>query len=160
MGEHGGLAVHDLSNVDKSKQDVLAVYAQDAKEKLAIFDDLYEKISAFKRIVNSRFSHKRVSVSDEGLRVSKNGDTDLDLEMLSSGEQHELVILYELLFRASSNSLILIDEPELSLHVDWQERWLEDLAETANLSSFRAIVATHSPEIIGDKWHLVVELLG
>lgn len=160
VGEHGGLAVPDLSNVDKSKQNVLAVYARDAKEKLAIFDDLYEKVSAFKRIVNSRFSHKRVSVSDEGLRVSKNGDTDLDLEMLSSGEQHELVMLYELLFRASSNSLILIDEPELSLHVDWQERWLEDLAETANLSSFRAIVATHSPEIIGDKWHLVVELLG
>ncbi len=159
VGEQGGLAVPDLSNVDESKQNVLAVYARDTKKKLAIFDDLYGKVSAFKRIVNSRFSHKQVSVSDKGLRVSKNGDTDLDLEMLSSGEQHELVIFYELLFRASSNSLILIDEPELSLHVDWQEQWLEDLAKTAQLSNFRAIVATHSPEIIGGKWPLVVELL-
>ena len=80
--------------------------------------------------------------------------------MLSSGEQHELVILYELLFRAKSNSLILIDEPELSLHVAWQERFVKDLEETARVSNFRAIIATHSPEIIGDRWDLTVELSG
>ncbi|MCY3628389.1 MAG: AAA family ATPase [Bacteroidota bacterium] len=158
VGEHGELAVPDLSKVDKSKQNVLAVYAKDAREKLEIFDDLYGKVNAFKKIVNSRFSHKQVSVSDRGFRVSKNGD-NLDLELLSSGEQHELVMLYELLFHASSNSLILIDEPELSLHVAWQEQWLDDLAETVKLSNFRAIVATHSPEIIDDNWHLVVELV-
>lgn len=80
--------------------------------------------------------------------------------MLSSGEQHELVILYELLFRTSDNSLILIDEPELSQHVAWQEKFVNDLEEMAEISHFRAILATHSPEIIADRWDLAVELNG
>ncbi len=158
--EQFNLEIPDLSKTDDAQRNVLAVYAKDVKEKLAVFDDLYHKVSTFKRIVNSRFSHKQVSVSKNGLLVSKNGETGLNLEMLSSGEQHELVMLYELLFHASSDSLILIDEPEISLHVTWQEKWLDDLEETAKLSNFRAIVATHSPEIIGYRRNLMVELNG
>ena len=159
-GEHPGLAIPDLSHVDDSQRGVLAVYAQDAKEKLAVFDELYDQVSTFKRIANSRFRHKRVAVSADGLSVARDDGTNLDLGKLSSGEQHELVMLYELLFRAPRNSLILIDEPELSLHVAWQEQWVKDLQETAALSGFRAIVATHSPEIIGDRWALTVALQG
>lgn len=159
-GEQPSFAIPDLSRVDESQRGVLAVYAQDAKAKLAVFDELYEKVSAFKRIASSRFRYKQVAVSAEGVRVAKDDGTTLDLEKLSSGEEHELVMLYELLFRASSNSLILIDEPELSLHVAWQEQWVTDLEETAKLSDFRAIIATHSPEIIGDRWALTVELHG
>lgn len=84
----------------------------------------------------------------------------LTLKKLSSGEQHELVMLYDLLFHASSNSLILINKPELSLHVAWQQEWLSDLEQMAELSDFRAMVATHSPDIIAEKWHLAVELTG
>ncbi len=156
--EQHGLEIPDLESVDEVKRDVLAVYAQDAKNKLAIFDELYDKVNTFIEIANSRFLHKHVAVNPKGLMVYKEDDTPLDLEKLSSGEQHELVMLYELLFRAPKNSLILIDEPEISLHVDWQEKWLKDLERIANLSDFRAIVATHSPEIIGDRWHLTVEL--
>lgn len=152
--------IPDLSGANNAQRNVLTVYADDAKEKLAVFDDLYNKVSAFKRIVNSRFSRKQVSVNEKGLFVSKDGETALKLEMLSSGEQHELVMLYELFFRASSNSLILIDEPEISLHVAWQEKWLDDLEEASKLSNFRAIVATHSPEIIGHRRNLIVELSG
>ena len=159
-GEQHDFTIPDLSRVDESQRGVLAVYVQDAKEKLAVFDELYDKVSTFKRIANSRFRHKQVAVSAEGLNVTRDDGTTLDLEKLSSGEQHELVMLYELLFHASSNSLILIDEPELSLHVAWQEQWVKDLEETAKLSDFRAIVATHSPEIIGDRWSLTVELRG
>ena len=155
-----GLEIPDLSQVNESQRGVLAVYAQDAKEKLAVFNELYKKVSTFKRIANSRFRHKQVAASTKGLSVTKDDGTPLDLEKLSSGEQHELVMLYELLFRASGNSLILIDEPELSLHVAWQEQWVQDLEEAARLSDFRAIVATHSPEIIGYRWDLTVELRG
>ena len=159
-GDQPDIAIPDLGRVGRSQRGVLAVYAKDTKEKLAVFDELYDKVSTFRRIVNSRFRHKQVSVSPSGLSVITGDGTLLDLEKLSSGEQHELVMLYELLFRASGNSLILIDEPELSLHVAWQEQWVKDLEETAKLADFRAIVATHSPEIIGDRWPLVVELHG
>ncbi|MCY4234106.1 MAG: AAA family ATPase [Bacteroidetes bacterium] len=152
------IAIPDLSNIDHSQIDMLSVYTKDVKKKLAVFDDLYEKVSVFRRILNSRYSNKKISVSANGLRVSKNGSASLKLELLSSGEQHELVMLYDLLFRAPKNSLILIDEPEISLHVAWQEQWLDDLNEIIALTDSRAIVATHSPEIIGRRLNLSVEL--
>ena len=140
--EQAGLAIPALDSIDESRRGVLAVYAQDAKDKLSVFDNLYQKVDAFRRIANSRFLHKRVMVRTDGLSVVNSDGSELDLEMLSSGEQHELVILYELLFRIPDNSLVLIDEPELSLHVLWQEQFLKDIEEMATLSNFRVILAT------------------
>jgi len=154
------IEIPDLRQVEESQRDVLAVYVHDAKNKLAVFDDLYDKVSTFKRIANSRFRHKQIAVSKSGVTVATADGATLDLEKLSSGEQHQLVMLYELLFRATGNSLILIDEPELSLHVAWQAQFVKDLEETAKLSDFRAILATHSPEIVGDRWDLTVALDG
>ena len=69
-------------------------------------------------------------------------------------------LLFELLFETKPNSLILVDEPELSLHVAWQREMLKDLQDMADLSDFRAILATHSPQIIGERWDLTIELKG
>jgi predicted ATP-binding protein involved in virulence len=79
---------------------------------------------------------------------------------LSSGEQHELVLLYELLFKVEPKSLVLIDEPELSLHVGWQVSFLKDLQEVIKLADLDILMATHSPDIIQDRWDLTVELQG
>jgi predicted ATP-binding protein involved in virulence len=125
-----------------------------------VFDKLYAKVDALMHIANARFLHKRVTVGPDGLGVATSDGSPLELEMLSSGEQHELVMIYDLLFRVPDNSLILIDEPELSLHIVWQEQFLSDLEEMAKLSNFQAILATHSPQIIGDRWELTTELKG
>ena len=158
--EESHFDVPSLESVDASRHAVLHVYANDARQKLSLFDDLYEKVSSFRSIANSRLLYKEVVPGTSGFRVISRNGRELDLEMLSSGEQHELVLIYELLFRTESNSLVLIDEPELSLHVAWQEKFLSDIEEMAKLSNFRAILATHSPEIIGDRWDLTVELQG
>ena len=79
---------------------------------------------------------------------------------LSSGEQHQLVMLYELLFKVKPNSLILIDEPEISLHLAWQVQFLKDLQTILKLADFDVLIATHSPSIIEDRWDLTVELKG
>ena len=63
-----------------------------------------------------------------------------------------------LLFRVQPNTVVLIDEPELSLHVGWQKRFLPDLVEIVQLSGFDAVVATHSPFIVGDRDDLLVPL--
>ena len=159
-GEQSQIEVPDLTRVDDSRRGVLTVYAQDAAKKLAVFDNLYDRVDAFTSIANSRFHHKQVTVGAKGLGVAGSDGASLDLEMLSSGEQHEIVILYELIFRTAQDSLVLIDEPELSLHVAWQEQFVPDLERMAKLSGFRAILATHSPEIIGDRWDLAVNLQG
>ena len=159
--QHEGISVPIISEVDDSRRGVLAVYAQDALTKLSVFDDLYQRVNVFKRIANARFLYKNVSVNANGLNVEALEDgSNLNLEMLSSGEQHELVMLYDLLFGVSKNSLIMIDEPELSLHVAWQEEVLNDLQDMANLSDFHALLATHSPQIINDRWDLTVQLTG
>ena len=75
----------------------------------------------------------------------------MPLAKLSSGEQHELVLLYELLFKVKPGSLILIDEPELSLHVAWQKQVLRDLREVTKLVPLDLLIATHSPQVIADR---------
>ncbi|MGH7121406.1 MAG: AAA family ATPase, partial [Acetobacteraceae bacterium] len=71
---------------------------------------------------------------------------------------HELVLLYYLLFRVRPNTLVMIDEPELSLHVTWQKRFLPDLLLLVSTVAFDALLATHSPFIIGDRSDLALAL--
>lgn len=156
--EHASLSVPDIDSIDASRIGVLAVYARDATEKLDVFEDLYLRVNTFVRIANARLLHKQISVSQEGLKVSNSDGAALKLEMLSSGEQHEIVLLFDLLFRTKENSLIMVDEPELSLHVAWQREILKDLQQMAELSDFRVLLATHSPQIIGDRMDLTIDL--
>ena len=77
---------------------------------------------------------------------------------LSSGEQHLLTLYYRLLFEVEPNSLVMIDEPELSMNVVWQRNFLKDLQRIIELRKFDVIIATHSLEIIHDKWDWIVAL--
>ena len=95
-----------------------------------------------------------------GFVFTASDGTTLSPTDLSSGEQHELVLFYELLFRVDPGSLILIDEPELSLHIAWQVEFLRDLQEITQLANLDVLIATHSPEIINDRWDLTVQLEG
>jgi predicted ATP-binding protein involved in virulence len=146
--------------IDESTKKVLSVYVDDVEKKLSIFESIAERIDIFKRIINQRFSYKQISIKKEkGFVFTSNGNS-LSPDKLSSGEQHELVILYELLFKVKPNSLILIDEPELSLHVEWQVQFIKDLQEITKISELDVLLATHSPDLIHDRWDLTVELKG
>ena len=141
--------------------DVLAVYITDTEGTLSIVDDRYHKIDVRRRIVNERFQHKSLYVDkNRGFGVRLHDRSDLSLEGLSSDEQHELIVFYEWLSDVKPNSLILIDEPELSLHVAWQKEFINDLQSIIGLSNFYAIIATHSPEIINDRRDLTIGLEG
>jgi hypothetical protein len=145
--------------VDESTKNILALYAEDVEKKLGVFDEITAKVELFKSLINKRFSHKKLDVEGEsGFLLRSSAGPALMPTDLSSGEQHELVLFYELLFRTSSNALILIDEPELSLHVAWQVEFLKDLQRVIELSSFDVVLATHSPQIINNRWDLTVEL--
>ena len=147
--------------IDPSTKTVLSVYVEDVEQKLGIFDEIANKIDLLKRIINKRFLYKEMSISRKnGFIFTTSNGASLSPTDLSSGEQHELVLFYELLFKVAPGSLILIDEPELSLHVVWQEQFLHDIQEITRLSDIDALLATHSPDIIGDRRDLVVELEG
>jgi predicted ATP-binding protein involved in virulence len=145
--------------IDKQVRQVIGVYLDDTEQKFARFDELFQRVSLFKEIINEKFQFKTIRVAREkGISVITTDGREILLSDLSSGEQHELVLLYELLFGVKDNALILIDEPELSLHVGWQVRFLPDLQRIQKLKPLQIIMATHSPQIINERWDLAIEL--
>jgi len=137
----------------------MALYVQDTQEKLKVLDDLAQRIKVFLDNLNRKFQHKTVKVDrQKGLVAESYDNQSLPLDSLSSGEQHELVLNYDLLFRVRQNTLVLIDEPELSLHLSWQKRFLLDLLEIVKIANFDVLIATHSPFIISDRSDLMVAL--
>jgi predicted ATP-binding protein involved in virulence len=155
------IQVQEKDQIDESTKAVLSVYVEDAEKKLGVFDELANKIDLLKRIINKRFLYKEMVVSkDQGFVFTNANKVVLSPTELSSGEQHELILFYELLFKTSPGSLILIDEPEISLHVVWQEQFLEDVQAVTRLSDIDVLLATHSPDIIAGRRDLLVELKG
>ena len=82
----------------------------------------------------------------------------LTLEGLSSGEKHEFIMLFKLIFETAPNALVLIDEPEISLHVLWQLEFMTDLQSIQRINPFQSIIATHSPQIFQGMEDEVVDL--
>jgi len=145
--------------LDAAECRVLDTYLRDVDLKLDKLDDLAEKLELFLSIVNGKFRRKSIRVDREyGLRAGTSGGQPLDLTSLSSGEQQEIVLAYGLLFRERPGTMILLDEPELSLHVTWQLDLIPDLLKVADLAKLEFLITTHSPQIINDRWDLTVDL--
>ena len=151
--------VADASALKGDRALMIAVHTADAEEKFKVLDPLATRLGLFLDGMNDKLGHpkKLVLGSDRALSVRRGTET-IPLDQLSSGEQHELVLLYNLAFRVTPNTLVLIDEPELSLHPVWQEQFLDDILKIAAAGEFDVVVATHSPYIIGNRSDLCVEL--
>ena len=153
--------VDSFDDIDSTQVRVMTLYVSDTAEKLEVLDDLAKQTGLLLDNVNQKFRNKAIRLDREhGFVAVSENNKQLPLDSLSSGEQHELVLNYDLLFKVPSNTIVLIDEPELSLHVAWQKRFLPDLLEIIQLSDFDALVATHSPFVIGEMDNLMVGLGG
>lgn len=154
--------IDDLKEDDNTVLSVLHLYVKDSWEKLRKYDNLYEKLSLLKDIINSRYKHKVFSFdSKEGfviLSPNPQQDTKIPVKMLSSGEQNELVLFFEMLFKCDSKDLVLIDEPEISLHLEWMQSMIGDLKRVANKNKMSLLIATHSPDLVDENYELVQHL--
>lgn len=94
-----GLPEVDLGSLRLS---VLNLHLSDSEEKLSSFDDVLRKADPLAEIVNQPFLRKRLEVSaDQGLVIVPSGGGEpLDPRKLSSGEKHELVMFYDMIFSA------------------------------------------------------------
>jgi energy-coupling factor transporter ATP-binding protein EcfA2 len=139
---------------------VLDLFAADLERKLNVLDPLARSIELLVGGVNAKFRDKKLRLSrPEGLVVECEPDgRPIEVQALSSGEQHELVLLFDLIFRVQRGTLVLIDEPELSLHPEWQTQFVDDLMSIAQNSQFDVLLATHSPYIVGTRSDLCVAL--
>ena len=125
-------------------------------------------VKMFLDIMNERFLYKTLDYDFD------DGDIEMDFRAevkfkaenggivpwssLSSGEQHLLILYDQLLFETEPDTLVMIDEPELSMNVVWQRNFLKDLERIVELRQFDVLIATHSPQIIHDKWDWMVPL--
>lgn len=154
-------AQFDLNKINENQRPVMTLYIEDTQKKLNTLKNLARRVDILLNNINAKFklTNKFINIDRKsGLMVKINNDDELSLEVLSSGEQHEIVLLYDLLFKTEKNALVMIDEPELSLHVSWQKSFVKDLLEIIKIAEFDVILATHSPYIVGKYSNLMVAL--
>ncbi|EGF90828.1 ATPase [Asticcacaulis biprosthecium C19] len=109
---------------------------------------IFSRIDKFLRIANKLFYNKKMSInsSNELVFTSKDG-INIPIQSLSSGEKQLLILLSEALLQDERSVIFIADEPELSLHVLWQEKLVSSIR--ALNPSAQIIFATHSPDIVG-----------
>ena len=159
IGSENKLHEWEIQSDEMSK--VLWLYIEDSKDKLNAYRVIMEKLTLMRNIINRRFKFKQLYIDKEKGYVFKDSPeskTSIPVEKLSSGEQNEMVLIYHLLFNCNENDIIMIDEPEISLHISWQHHMIGDFDEISKLNNLSLLLATHSPDLIGDNWNLVQTL--
>ncbi|MEQ8156170.1 MAG: AAA family ATPase [Clostridiaceae bacterium] len=164
---------NDLHNVDysfrlqesfinvvdqKFIKDIPSLIANRIQREILINDELPAKDSIKKvcNEINSIFSSMDLEVKLIGLSKDENSNptfedrsgNQINIDSLSSGEKQLFLRALSLKFLNANNSIILIDEPEISLHPQWQQKIIdvyEGIGENNQL-----IIATHSPHVIGN----------
>ena len=123
---------------------------------------VFDKIELLEELINRRFRGKRFWIDKTGgFNIEDEfSDGEIEPRSLASGEQNQLIMFFEMLFEYGDGGLILIDEPELSLHVSWQRSFMEDLVRVLAITGAAAVVATHAPAIVNDLWEINYDLLG
>lgn len=155
------MTIIDEKNYNPQYSTALKIYFDDFSQKYKVFQDLVSKLDLFTRIINSRLTFKHLQISSEnGFVVVDDDDPSkpMQLSQLSSGEKQEIVLFYELIFDTEENLLLLIDEPEISLHITWQKQFLDDLLEVSKQIDLQIIVATHSPQIVSNHLDIQIDL--
>jgi len=89
---------------------------------------------------------KELMFTDQSIEIKTPPGKKFGLSSLSSGEKHLLMILVQTLLAEMSS--IIIDEPEISMHVDWQRKLIKIMRVLA--PEAQLIMATHSPEVMAD----------
>lgn len=140
---------------------ILNVFLDDWEKRLQPLLPLNQKIETLRRILDSklRLSGKRTAMSGDGqLTFRTASEHRVPVARLSSGEQHLVALFTSLLFSTGVGSLVLIDEPEISLHAAWKHAFLEDISLVAALADLQIVLATHSSAIVQGRWDLTEEL--
>lgn len=110
---------------------------------------IFERLDDYVKLLNEFHETKDFKLHDSivgGLSIIKD-KTDIAINQLSSGEKQLIILLTEALLQKGKQTLFIADEPELSLHIEWQRKVIYSIRKLNPNSQI--IVATHSPEIVG-----------
>lgn len=130
-------------------QKIFAELDTQKKNSERAFAPIKQFVSAMNRFFET--SRKSVEIDNIGkLKVVHNGEI-IPLQSISSGEKQLIILMAHSTFSRNKGGMFIVDEPELSLHLRWQEMLIEELTSFNKNNQF--IFATHSPEIVGHRKH-------
>lgn len=111
-----------------------------------------ERIEKFFDLINSLFKStgKEIDIDDKNRVIFRKGQQIIEMERLSAGEKQILLLLFTLFLMEDKPTVLLLDEPEISLHIEWQDQ-LISLMHDLN-PNCQIIMTTHSPNIFADGW--------
>lgn len=139
--------------------EMLMVYKKALEERLEAQKKAFDPLQRFLDSVNSFLEKKQLTINrlpeetataHRGRRrqpsmVQLENGKRTTLDTLSSGERQIVCLIYSATHIGGADSVVLIDEPELSLHIDWQRRLLTEMQQ--QMGAKQIIVCTHSPDI-------------
>ncbi len=131
-------------------------------EKIDKINELGNKYNAEIDRLNSNMVRLKNSLNiffeETGKKIDITGDGNIDVILpngdknsifnLSSGEKQLIILFGHVIFSSDINGIFIIDEPELSLHLSWQEKFVKALLKANPSTQF--ILATHAPAIINE----------
>ena len=112
---------------------------------------LSQQKTRFQDIVDDLFQEtgKKIVRTENEIRFSQIGETLVPYQ-LSSGEKQMLAILLTVLVEDRQPYVLFMDEPEVSLHIEWQKRLIDLIVELN--PQVQIILTTHSPALIMNGW--------
>ena len=137
-----------LSDLMKELTDHISTSSSITKVEL---DKINERKNVFIRLVNDAFAEtgKKLNPDSAKLKFEKDGKI-IEAKDLSSGEKQLLVILLTVLLERGQEYILMLDEPEISMHISWQYELLNWILELN--PNVQTILTTHSPMIFSDGW--------
>ena len=151
------LVLPSLTQNSPAVQTIFDLYLQDLFDKARATAEILTQLELFVNTMNEQLIDKTASLhAEDGLRLIRTTDKQvLPLDRLSSGEQHLIVLFYYLIFQTQAGGVCLIDEPEISLNVDWQHRFISNVIKVSGVAPQQYIIATHSPVVIREHQELL-----
>lgn len=140
--------------LNENNKKLVYSYLKDKEARLNPHKEFLILVELFEELMNKSLAEKYIRPdSKDGLKVVRTNKKreGLKLDQLSSGEQHLIIIAYKLIFETPDNSYVLIDEPEISMHLEWQRSFASMLEKISKARKSRFLCATHSPSIVGSR---------
>jgi ABC-type glutathione transport system ATPase component len=136
--------------VNIGNQMIAALQSGDADAALKA-QEISEPKKMFQDIIDDLFQEtgKKIVRTENEIRFSQIGETLVPYQ-LSSGEKQMLAILLTVLIQDNKHSVLFMDEPEVSLHVEWQKRLIDIVLEMN--PNVQIILTTHSPAVVMNGW--------
>jgi len=115
-------------------------------------DSVYNLLNIFRNIMDDMLSQTLKKINLENIDKSftiQTQNKDIEVFDLSSGEKQILIIFLTILLKENKPYILLMDEPENSLHVEWQMNFIQNIRKLN--SNLQIITATHNPILMLDR---------